>query len=204
MVESKFDKTPYDFLPQGAFDHIISRESIMKAMNITQPTEENDALVEFILAKALRVFATTAYIEPKKKLLRTAMSWFYENNFHDNKLPIEKWSGKKFEDNKEKDIPHPFASIEGPVEDEDDRFWTIGKIYDFQEAQFKFLAPVFSTDKSNHDPWDRTIPFIAKGVTYAGSSFGMVSNYKIHGDHIRDPLRSVGKSSQAVNYRYPR
>ncbi|KAF2234694.1 hypothetical protein EV356DRAFT_514837 [Viridothelium virens] len=194
LVESKFDKTPYEFVPQGAFDDIFSRVSIMEAMNITQ---SNDALVDFVYTRARKVFATMAYIEPKRKFLKMAMSWFFKNNFHDRKLPIDKWSGKKFRDNEAKGILHPFASMEDTVEDEDDRFWTTTKIYDFQEAQFKFLAPVFSTDKPSHDLWNCTIPFEAKDVTYAEGSFGTVSKYTIHSDHVQDPMKSDASYSHA-------
>ncbi|KAI9656046.1 MAG: hypothetical protein M1821_005107 [Bathelium mastoideum] len=192
MERSKFDKTPHYFLPQGAFDANISRVSIMEEMGITQ---SDNALVDFVDTKARKVFVITASIEPKKKLRQKAMLWFFKSNLHDEKLPINKWSGEKFRVNKEKNIPHSFASIEGKVEDEDGKFWTMSKIYDFQEMQFRFLAPVLSTDRPNHNLWDHTLPFIAKKATYAEGSFGMVSAYTIHSSHVESSLGSNSASS---------
>ena len=193
MVESLFDKTQTSFLPQGAFDTIISRERIKEAIRST-----DDALVDFICLKAPKLFAITAFRESRDRL-RAVMSCFFKNNFQDKDLPMEKWSNDRYLKTLAEDIEHPFASMEENmeenVEDEDNRSWGYSNIYDLQRDQFKFLAPILSTDTPSQDTWGLIMPFIEKGVSYAEGSFGMISKYKIHPDHIQRPLNTVGRST---------
>ena len=193
MVDSKFDKYVYRFIPAGKLDRLIKRESILKAMEIDSSTEEYDALVHFIEKKAKKVFATTAYIKVCGQLLYRAMLLFKKNNFDDSKLPIKPRSSNKFKRNAKAKTLHPFANMEGVVGEGVDPIWSPGNIYDFGEAQWKFLAPIFSTSQLNHDVGKRILPFISRQINPKEGSFGDVSKCKIHKDHIRDPLKSEGK-----------
>jgi len=193
MVKSKFDKHDvYSFIPAGILDRLIKRESILKAMEIESPTEEDDALVHFIEKKAKKVFATTAYIKVCGQLLYRAMLLFKENNFDDSKLPIKPWPSDKLRKARTRTL-HPFANMEGAVGEGVDPIWRSANIYDFQEAQWKFLAPIFSTSQLNHDVGKRILPFISRQTNPKEGSFGVVSKCKIHTDHIRDPLKSEGE-----------
>lgn len=199
MVKSSFEKTPHKFVPQKALDKIITRDSVLKAMKITRPTKEDDELVEFVLNKAKAIFATAADSEFKSKSLKKVMELFQKNNFDDRKLPIEKWSSDEFYDNPAKGIRHPFASMDKLTKNGYGKMWTLRKIYEFQEAQSKFLVPIFSTAESNYDLGELTVPFVGKHTRHSEGAFGIVSKYEIHCDHIKDPSRPVRERHVAID-----
>lgn len=201
MTNSKFDKTPLDFLPQGALDRIITKSAILGAIRATQPEEADTKLINFILTKAKRIFATAVFIELSPRALRRAMFLFQKEGFDDTHLPIEKWSGEEMMKKQMTGVHHPFVVMERPVEDGDEKVWTLRKIFDFQDHQGKFLAPVLSTTEPNHDLWDLTMPFVTKYASYAEGSFGVVSKYEIHDDHIKDPTRPVWKGLDIADAR---
>jgi hypothetical protein len=119
------------------------------------------------------------------------MALFQKYSFDDNKLPIQAWSGDQFKDNPKKGILHLFVSMEGRWKNGYGKIWTLRKIKGFQEHQWKFLAPVISTAEPNHNLGELTVPFIKKHAKFDEGSFGVVSKYEIHGDHIIDPSRPV-------------
>lgn len=219
MVKSQFEKTPFDFLPQCNLDAIITKDRIRHALSIREPSSPTDnQLLSFILGKAKKVFAITAFIELEGAQLYNAMSFFHNNGFDDRKLPIKEMSAKEIDDEavgcwdkliKDLDddeveeqenelwtqafdaVDHPLISSEAPVKTENDRIWTQRRISKFQEAQKSFIAPVLSDAESNHDLDGQTVPFVKKYVTYAAGSFGEVSKYTIHKSHIIDTKRPV-------------
>ena len=193
MVESNFDRHVHCFIPAGKLDQLIKRESILKAMKIDSSTEGCDALVYFIEKKAKKVFATTAYIKVCGQLLYRAMLLFKKNNFDDSRLPIKPRSSNKSKRNAKAKTLHPFANMEGTVGEGVDPIWSPANTYDFEQAQWRFLAPIFSTSQLNHDVGNRILPFISRQTNSKVGSFGIVSKCKIHKDHIRDPLKSEGK-----------
>lgn len=198
MAESVFEKTPYEFLPRLALDRIIEERSIFTAMGITQPTEEDKSLGYFISTRAKKAFATALYCELRPGELRNAMALFQKYSFDDNKLPIQAWSGDQFKDNPKKGTLHLFVSMEGPSKNGYGKIWTLRKIKGFQGHQWKFLAPVISTAEPNHNLGELTVPFIKKHAKFDEGSFGVVSKYEIHGDHIIDPSRPVSMGSVAA------
>ncbi|KAH6629798.1 hypothetical protein C7974DRAFT_472500 [Boeremia exigua] len=66
-----------------------------------------------------------------------------------------------------------------------DSIWDKSFIYDFQEKQWEFLVPTISTEEMNNCYGNNVImPFIAQHASFAEGSFGVVSKYEIHEDHI--------------------
>jgi len=198
---SEFDKTPHGFVPQGTLDRIIMKDSILAAMEIDQPTREDDLLVDFILKRAKKVFAVSAFIELKS--LRRAMLLFKDAYFDDTNLPIKDTLSRPSETNPSNGNPYAASgatqnilafleqSVTGKI-----KIWRPGKIFDFCKHQWKFLAPVFSTDKSNYYLEEAyIIPFVLKYADFGEGSFGQVSKYEIHPNHLKDPLKPVRKFS---------
>ncbi|KAL1602449.1 hypothetical protein SLS60_005865 [Paraconiothyrium brasiliense] len=185
----------------------------MRAMSIIAPSPDDEQLLNYILEGAKAIFATAVYIKLKPGTLREAMILFRlsRSRFRDSALPIKETSGedlekeadecferlvkgltdKEFKEKKEElsrkaitGVQHILRSIEGLVHNEEDRIWTDGRIIEFQENQKHFCAPIFQGTEVNHDLFNVTVPFIEKYVTRAEGSFGVVSKYRIHHDHI--------------------
>ena len=200
-LKSSFEKTPHDFIPLGALREIVTKDSICKAMNINSSTKEDGQLVDFVLAKASATFATATGIHLKPKELKSVMTLFKEHKFDDNKLPIERWSSDEFKNNPTKGIRHPFASMDKLAKNGYGKIWTKSRIWEFQKTQSTFRVPVFSTDQSNHDLGEFTVPFVGKRSLQAeGGAFGKVSQYEIHPDHIKDPSSPVSGSCLFVGH----
>jgi hypothetical protein len=193
LSTSEFDNNSRKFMPEGVLDCIIKRKSILEAMDIENPNADDDQLVKFILENATKIFATSVSI--KLKLLQRAMLLFKENNIHDGKLPFD-------------DTPDSIlASLEPSVgRHRQKKIWTPSTIHNFCSDQWKFLTPVFSTDsKTDIDKYDlpisTIIPFIEKHADFEKGSFGKVSKYEIHPNHIKDPLRPVRQDrGGSLNY----
>lgn len=195
LVPSKFDKTHHQFVPEGSLDRVITKDSILAAMDVEQPTGEDDLLVEFILKRAKKVFAISVFIELEGSTLRRAMLLFKDTEFNDTKLPIEDTRNSSPPANLSNSHSastsgagqNILASLEVSVNG-GNRIWRKPKIYNFCEHQWKFLAPVFSTAEYNHDlPALSILPFISKHANFDKGSFGQVSKYEIHPNHIKDP-----------------
>lgn len=183
-IKSAFEKTPHEFIPHGTIDREVTRASILEAMDVDEPSKEDEMLVTFILESAKKVFAIAVYIELKS--LYKAISLFEKSGFVDTKLPIR--ANTNPYPKSAKGPQHPFAAMEEPVKRDKDRIWTSGKLKMFQEYQWRFLAPVFSITESNHDLGENIVPFISKQLSFGEGSFGVVSKYEIHKDHIQDPV----------------
>lgn len=201
QVESKFKDTQKDFIPDGVLDHAITKGSVTKAMKSGED-DPPGPLVDFVLRQARKGFAITAYglDDPSPKWLRHAMLLFQECDFNDSYLPIKDPMSSPASDNNpsattiDNNIFQKVMDLDNPK----NKTWKTRKIKKFCKDQWKFLAPVFSTAKSNHDlPAMAILPFIVKHFESDHGSFGQVFKYEIHPDHIVDPLRT-GKPSSTV------
>ena len=187
-VESRFGNRLDRFLPQGQLNRLITRDSILDAVEIEEDeVEEGDELlVKFVLQEAKKLFAILVTTRHPK--LQEAISLFQKHNFDDTKLPIKFWTGQMFNDAK-----HPFFEMQGARKK---KVWDKSLIYDFQEKQWEFLAPVLSTEETYHCYGNHVImPFVAQIASFAEGSFGVVSKYEIHEDHmvIKDASQQITK-----------
>jgi hypothetical protein len=213
MIESKFETTPYRFLPRGELNRIVTREAAKRVMSIGVATPEEDSLLDYIMDKAKAVFAIAVFVQIEGNRLHEAMSLFHQRSppFRDLDLPIEEKSSKELheesdrcydrllegletkeiEERKEElnckadsGVEHVLISIEGPVLKENDRIWTFQRITKFQEHQKSFCAPVFNSSEAEYNLFGMIVPFVEQYTTYGEGSFGVVSKYRIHQDHI--------------------
>ncbi|KAJ4348747.1 uncharacterized protein N0V89_010125 [Didymosphaeria variabile] len=227
MRRSEFDKTPFSFLPKSELDRLITVESAMRAMSIKVPTLDDEKLLHYIVTDAKAIFATAVYIKLKPDKLHEAMTLFrqYSPRFRDDALPIKEKSGadllKEADDcferlakgltdmeyqEKEEEllrkaitgVQHILRTIEGPVQSDDDRIWTDGRIIEFQEDQKHFCAPIIQDTEISHDLFGVAIPFVEKYATRGAGSYGVVSKYRIHHDHIVSSRPSDGASYEVV------
>lgn len=187
-VESRFGNRLDRFLPQGQLNRLITRDSILDAVEIEEDeVEEGDELlVKFVLQEAKKLFAILVTTRHPK--LQEAISLFQKHNFDDTKLPIKFWTGQMFND-----AQHPFFEMQGVRKK---KVWDKSLIYDFQEKQWEFLAPVLSTEETYHCYGNHVImPFVAQIASFAEGSFGVVSKYEIHEDHmvIKDASQQITK-----------
>ena len=191
-VKSQFGKRSDHFLPRGELDRLITRESIVAELEIEEGEAEAENLIEFILQKAKRLFAIIVYIRLPK--LGDAMLLFQKNKYDDERLPIEEWTKEAFEANLLENTEHPFIVMQGIVKRKKDCIWSKGYIYDFQKRQWEFLAPMISTEETNdcHNT-NVILPFTTQHSNLAEGSFGVVSKYEIHRDHI-----FIGEGNAAV------
>ena len=192
-VKSPFGKRSDHFLPIGELHRLITRDSILAELEIEEENAgEAEGLIDFILRKARRLFAIVVYIRLPK--VEDAMLLFQENDFHDAQLPIEEWTKEVFESMFKENIEHPFIVMQGVLKRRKDYIWSRGYIYDFQKRQWEFLAPVISTEETN-DCYNSNaiLPFTTQYTNLAEGSFGVVSKYAIHPDHI-----FIGKGNAAI------
>ncbi|KAH9863676.1 hypothetical protein J1614_009608 [Plenodomus biglobosus] len=230
MRTSQFDKTCVDFLPEGALDDILTEigdSGIYRELSVSDPSSEDKRLLDFIKEKAPRLFAISASMGLKDQDLRKAMSWFlnYKGGyFEDTKLPIKVFEYSELEkrmrlldddnddltdeeyDNLLREKVHIFVAIERQCDVESNsadsfgELWNRERIWDFQDHQGKFTAPVLSDDKFNHDLGRRIVPFDYKDTTVckAEGSSGTISKYRIHKKHLGDSRRPANVSYDYV------
>ncbi|CAO2649036.1 Nn.00g099850.m01.CDS01 [Neocucurbitaria sp. VM-36] len=156
LEKSTFDKTPHKFVPEGIIDKLVTDLSVRESLRIANPTPEENELVEFIVLRAKKAFATTVSC---KLNANRAMRWFKRNDIDDNDLPIKQqtdlWKSSDWRS-------------------------------DFYDEQWKFFAPIFSTIEYSHDLEEAHIlPFVAKSVDSGRGSFGVVSRYSVHKNHLK-------------------
>lgn len=161
LVRSKFDRTPHDFIPAGIVDCLVTETAVRFELRFGEPgIENNDDLVDFILKRARKAFATMVSANVKTQDLKKAMVWFKKNEIDDQNLPVVRRT----------------------------EFWTRSWRWDFFQNQWRFFVPIFSTSDDSHDLEEAQIlPFISKLSGSGRGSFGEVSQYVLHRKHM-DPV----------------
>lgn len=186
LVQSVFEKTPQSFLPLETLNQVVTRTSILLALEINTPSDEENELITFILNNAKRTFATTVFVGVRP--LRNAIQLFRTNGFDDRRLPMKELPADDA-------ASHPFAAMESTTMRSRRRMWTQARILNFYEHQWKFLVPVFSTTEIYCDLGEQTIPFIKRINNVREGSFGSLIPYTVHPDHIQYPDNSVSCES---------
>ena len=146
----------HQFLPAGSFARLITTESVAAAFPSAKPK-----LVEFIYDEASKLFATVLSCRAADKYLQQILETFRREDFTDDYLPI----------------PHPeeLDIFKQPPLDEIN-------LSDFQEAQWKFLAPIFSTNEYSFN-LNQRCPLPFKWVDGDAKSGSGTSRIEIHEDH---------------------
>lgn len=211
LTPSKFERTENNkFLPRDVFDDILSDAAegqggrqnqagtVLQLMGIgsTRPSKADNDLADYILDRAKKVFLVTIWIRLKQ--LHVAMKLFKDHNFSDEMLPLEEWSGDKLS---YESVDHPFVIMENDrkggkrAKRKSTRIWDAHSISQFQEDQWKFLAPTISTSDQNRNFDPRCpIPFMEKNTNQSSGAHGIVYRYTIHPAHYKDLLYPVCRS----------
>lgn len=156
MVKSVFDRTPHKFIPNGIVEELVTEKAIRKSLypRHANPNDEAKALIRFIYQRARRAFAVAVFCQ-----LNTirAMRWFKANNLGDDDLPIREHTDQ----------------------------WKTSWQSEFYDEHWRFFAPTFSTTQRSHNLEDAHIlPFVARAVEYGRGSFGVVTQYSVHKNHM--------------------
>jgi hypothetical protein len=137
-------------------------QTIKDVLHIANPTPAEDELIDFVKTRASKVFAIAlwAKVENPKRM----MAYFKSKNLDDNDLPIT----------------------------DPNSIWSKRSWYnDLIEHQWRFYAAIFSTAKYNLDLEESCIlPFTSKGGDDGRGSFGVVSKYLVHRNHM-EPVRPL-------------
>jgi len=177
-----FAKSTFDghhsrkFLPEGSLTRLVTEDSIR--LELEDKKSQRDPivvdLVPYICSKAIKLFATAVYMKCTRKTLLEVMHQLHNNDFTDEDLPMQ------LEDGKSKWT---------------DLSWSKDQMEDFYDAQWAFLAPVFSPSQMRYElSSDCILPFLdleAKDIeVFALSS---IIKGRIHEDHISVTQRTTNE-----------
>jgi hypothetical protein len=173
---SVFDR--HDFLPEGFIEALITEESVLKELAITEQTKENKKLIDFVVKKSPKIFAVLAVCNFKTDDLRKAVTNFGRHKLNDLCLPITKPT-----EDRESEVPF-FNTPRKP--------WDTSSIDDFCKKQWMFLAPVFSSKILNLQLHaDHILPFTSQDGDKKSGAFGEVHQVAVHEKHYTNPVLTV-------------
>ncbi|KAE9363831.1 HET-domain-containing protein [Stipitochalara longipes BDJ] len=172
--KSAFDKE--DFLPDGCIDTLITKTAVIKELALTQEDlkkESNQKLVNFILKKGKKIFATMLVAGFKGTQLNKAMTQFRKNKLGDSILPITEETKSNI----------PFFG------NDPTRSWGPVSVHGFCRVQRAFLSPVFSKERLNLELHaDVILPFTYQEDDVKSGAFGEVHQVTVHPSHHKDPV----------------
>jgi hypothetical protein len=169
LVESAFDGRRY--LPESSIDRLITAETIRDELCSIE-THVSDGLLDFILARAKRIFATLAFIDRAGRIEQ-----FFQRNFSDDMLPIAVVAGTKAVNSlpRETVLTDIFSS------------WDASDLVRFSQVQWQYLAPVFiEGDFQSSLHRDCPLPITSlDSVNTRTGSFSLVRKVTVHPGHLR-------------------
>lgn len=182
----KEEQSPRPFLPRGAFDKLITAESIevellrTGCITTTQSRTEVQGLVDFILSRAKKCFATLVFIKRVPEI-----KTFHQNSLTDEQLPVafEFVEGKCIPSVLDKARSHPDVELLSTCFQHP---WDRQDREAFAEKQWLFLVPVFTEENWQHKFHDKCpLPFLYPVEQVARQTlFSEVRQWLIHRDHI--------------------
>jgi len=174
LVESKFDAQL--FLPRGRIDTLITRATIEEVLQLSRDDPEARDIVDFVSREARILFAIMVSIRADLPL---AVTTAYRFGLTDKILPVSMEAIDDIFDGRAREHP---AALEAFLHEP----WDYLMLSDFFERQWRFLAPVFSTN--SFDTFElhsrRILPFDDLGTHRRSSLFSDVYEVKVHPDHI--------------------
>lgn len=181
---SNFDGSDRDFLPEQSLVRVITPEAIAEELSkFTEglhlikedsregvrreyTTEFRQQLATWIWSNARRTFAAMVHCNLGPLHLLLSMQKCRDTNFDDHSLPLRDPSS----------LPNSWNRS----------IWTISKLRDFYDKQWRFLVPVFSPDDYNYNHQHMCIfPFTKMNVTPRVGAFSTVHKVGVHPDHQR-------------------
>lgn len=180
------DEGKKKFLPEGHIEELATREAVISAMykdrydgdKFFWEESRMERLIDFVFSKAKKVLAATIVSSLSGMELLIGMYQLMMIKFTDDSLPIA-----------EDDLKNLVAHFKATP-------WQPGRIDTFCQAQWRFLAPVFSSQKFQHNLEPHHIlPFTEKGTSVKQGAFGRVFKVKVHHRHYLNPIKSVSPLS---------
>jgi hypothetical protein len=206
-IRSYFEKSLFDgnsrpFLPEGVIDTLVVPEAVKKELQITDPNREEQALIDYIVSGSKKLFLITIQAGIRPEHMYHAMVLFMTNNINDKSLPITLnerfWALQGAREFPEFDIETAKSKLDEI--DPDGEVWERWSREEFYQAQWAYLAPVFSTRDVNIDLDPQAIlPFLSKNPDIRTGAFGQVFQVKIHSKHLIDPDNLVCLPNQSAH-----
>ncbi|KAH0432247.1 tol-like protein [Colletotrichum camelliae] len=171
LEQSQFD-TKGEFLPEGCLDDLINREALRDDLFSEKGALdlEDEKVIDFINTRAKKVFATTYCVLGRGgSELVTTMKYFLSVGFSDKVLPIEDLRSHRKRSK-------ALVALQ--------KTWVPMRIRNFYQAQWMFLAPVFSRDHFHHVlSANIVLPFVWVNKVTKEGRFSKVYEVKIHENH---------------------
>lgn len=194
LAISKFDERDLRFLPEGSVNGLYVEgncKSIIKTLKkgIAGQIKTEGPLIDFIRTEARKLFIICVHINFSGEDLMKAIKLCQGNSISDASLPVGRKILGGLVDQLvslgDDDYTLSGADFHSDETDEEEEgIWTTSRINDFYEAQWKFIAPVFSLDNVNHDLNGLSVLPFPEVVELAKGSFGKVSRCQIHEAHV--------------------
>jgi hypothetical protein len=178
LIVTKYQKSVFDrhdFLPEGCIEALITEPAVIKELAITEETKDSRKLLNFVLKEGRKIFAILLVSSFKGENLHKAITQFRRKEIGDASLPITEET--------KNNVPF-FNPPKKP--------WNTMSIYNFCEVQWRFLAPVFSSERlslqlhANH-----ILPFTSQDGDVKSGAFGEVHQVTVHPSHYKDPVLTV-------------
>ncbi|KAK3368274.1 hypothetical protein B0H63DRAFT_565004 [Podospora didyma] len=175
-VTKLYHKSPFNepscFFPAGAYKGIVDADIVKAELGLGsgQLSSVDEALVDFVLGPALRVFLIVICVIPHQSKARKIMRCFLQNNFRDQDLPVDD------------DTFSQHAAFSS-------RSWTSSHTcHSFCHHQWMHLAPVFSGDKFFFRlEREQPLPFTERSLRHKEGASSTVYEVVVHEDHLETP-----------------
>lgn len=176
------------FVPDGCVDNLLSKETVDCILGVTWLSRsEAKELVKFVLdtkkpAKKILIICVLSGF--KDNALRDILRRFKKAEFFDTDLPVTESNRPKV-----------------PFLDHEHKSW-VGMLSDnFENQQWKFLAPVFGDSAEKLKLAARhPFPFTDVKKCMGRGGYGVVHKATVHPAHMKNEAFSVSKHSRANIY----
>lgn len=197
MVQCEFG--PGEFLPANIIEDMFTishldddtgatstpMKRLLGHLVVEHPASDDEILARFVVDRARKVFLTCILsLDSDQEEIFDVISMFREEDFDDSKLPIERHDSKVPMSIDNQTFSGLLSDFIGPM-----------KARHIHEAQWKFLAPVFSTKQMFYDIEKFVpLPFVSDLKAPHRSeegTYGSVQRRVIHSAHFVDEERQV-------------
>jgi hypothetical protein len=181
----RFDNSDGEFWPDQSLNDRITADIVHKVFDEAEKAYDL-ALVDFVVAKAKKLFAITAKIDSRPQLLLSRMQFFSSTGLTDNSLAAEMEtsdsSGPASVDNNSIPFADRLASL-----DPTGKLWRLSARDDFSHNLWKAVSPVFSASEANYNFKTSTIlPFSELNANVKGGAFSTVHKVAIYEGYYKD------------------
>ncbi|RTE76399.1 hypothetical protein BHE90_009124 [Fusarium euwallaceae] len=202
FILSVFDDPTSYFLPNGAIDSLVTKDSVHRELwaepsSLAQDKAEVESLVEFVLASAKRLFATAIMLGHSHQFLQKWMQWFQDQDITDDSLPLQVswWEENCWHETLEERIPPVDATYNDSRSSSINKdLWPLSVVENFCFKQQWFLVPIFSDTGLSYDLEPGTIlPFTERDPGVEDGGVEGITQYRIHERHMDQPTMDADR-----------